>query len=545
MILETWSNTHPRPQFYRQNYLILNQNWTLNDKPIQLPFPPQSLLSQYHDKVEDYFHYQTTFSLNSSFIEGKRLFLHFGAVDQICHVYLNHQKLGTHKGGYLPFQFEITNHIKETNLLYIEVEDSLSHLYPYGKQKKNNGGMWYTPISGIWQPVWIEATGVQMISNIKITPSLNGVHFDIETEAKEYTLSLHLPTHLYQKTYSSKSIDLIFDKEDICLWTPDHPYLYSFSIETPDDHVDSYFALRTITINSKHQICLNQKPLFLNGVLDQGYFHDGLYLPKTPLGYLEDIQHMKELGFNTLRKHIKIEPDIFYYLCDRYGMLVIQDMVNNGDYHFLFDTALPNIGIKKDLCIKKENKETKKIFIKHSEETLNLLYNHPCIIIYTIFNEGWGQFDADQLYLSLKKKDSTRLFDTTSGWFSHHYSDFESLHIYFKTKELKSTKQRPLFLSECGGYKRLIKHHTFSKKSYGYGKANSEKQLTDMIVHLYEKMIFNSIKNGLCGCIYTQLSDIEDEINGLYTYDRQVCKVDKERLYHLSLKINSIMEKGE
>ena len=244
---------------------------------------------------------------------------------------------------------------------------------------------------------------------------------------------------------------------------------------------------------------------------------------------------MKELGFNLLRKHIKVEPDYFYYTCDRLGMLVMQDMVNNGPYSFLFDTALPTIGMKK----RKDTKggiqgKRKEFFIRHSKETIAHLYNHPSIVAYTIFNEGWGQFQSDALYDMVKEWDVTRLVESTSGWFAQKKNDFDSEHIYFRVIPLSPGK-RPLFVSECGGYTMSVKEHMYSRyASYGYGTCENEEALTEQIAYMYENMILPFIKDGVCGCIYTQLSDVEDEINGLYTYDRRVCKVNKDKMRKLA-----------
>ena len=317
-------------------------------------------------------------------------------------------------------------------------------------------------------------------------------------------------------------------------------------IETEQDKIEIYFALRTIEIKNKNginRICLNGKPIFLHGVLDQGYYPEGIFLPAEPKEYERDILRMKELGMNFLRKHIKVEPEVFYYYCDKHGMLVMQDMVNNGEYSFIFHTALPTLGMKKRKDTGGIETRTKVIFRKHMKEIIEHVYNHPCVIAYTLFNEGWGQFDSDVMYEEAKALDNTRLIDSTSGWFWQEKNDFDSEHIYFKTIEL-NVKERPLFLSECGGYSLLVEGHYFNKyHTYGYGGAKDKQELTKMIVDMYHGMILPAIVKGACGCVYTQLSDVEDEINGLYTYDRQVCKVDKKQMQELSEEILKEVEK--
>lgn len=311
-------------------------------------------------------------------------------------------------------------------------------------------------------------------------------------------------------------------------------------IQAGTDAVDSYFALRTVDIrqdaHGRRRICLNGEPIFLCGVLDQGYFPDGLFLPATPEGYERDVRLMKELGFNCLRKHIKVEPEAFYHACDRLGMLVMQDMVSNGGYSFLLDTALPTVGLPPLPRLPLPQKQ-RDVFQQHAVGTLAHLHNHPCIIGYTIFNEGWGQFDTERLYRLLRAQDPTRFYDAASGWFHPRETDVDSVHVYFRSKHLHPGT-RPMLLSECGGFTRVIAGHLFQEDGhYGYGKAETAEQLTAAIEGICREMVLPAIPEGLCGLVYTQLSDVEGEINGLYTYDREVCKVDagllREILTHL------------
>ena len=544
---DAWQ-VYPRPQMKREGWHILNGEWKLNGKKIRMPFPPQAFLSGFSGEVGKQLTYEKEFVIPDSFTK-ERILLHFGAVDQIATVYVNGKEVGYHEGGYLPFSCEITNAVREgSNSLVVKVVDTLSKDYPYGKQKKKRGGMWYTPVSGIWQTVWLENVPEHYITNVKLTPDLCGVDIEV-TSAEEhgFTIELNLENgQKVQRQFAGEKgrLDLTqIPLEDgtfykPLLWTPEQPHLYSMRIWTKTDMVETYFALRTINIeekSGKQRVCLNGKPVFLHGVLDQGYYSDGIYLPAKPEEYEKDILRMKELGFNLLRKHIKVEPDYFYYACDRLGMLVMQDMVNNGPYSFLLDTALPTIGMKK----RKDTKggiqgKRKEFFIRHSKETIAHLYNHPSIVAYTIFNEGWGQFQSDALYDMVKEWDVTRLVDSTSGWFAQKKNDFDSEHIYFRVIPLSPGK-RPLFVSECGGYTMSVKEHMYSRyASYGYGTCENEEALTEQIAYMYENMILPFIKDGVCGCIYTQLSDVEDEINGLYTYDRRVCKVNKDKMRKLA-----------
>lgn len=564
---------YPRPQMRRDNYQILNGEWKLNGQMTLVPFPPQSRLSGYAGEINDTLVYEKIFVVGDNLNnKNGRILLHFGAVDQVVKVWVNDTFVGEHEGGYLPFYFDITDVLcVGENVLKVVAIDTLSHDYPYGKQKKKPGGMWYTQVSGIWQSVWLERVSSYYIERIKLTPDLDSVDVELtmagesresvgtvksdgvlQSQADMFSVLLTLHNgQRVEKTFDGLQgrimlSDIILEDGSTYipkLWTTAEPYLYSMTVCVGDDKVDTYFALRTINIEETHagkRVCLNGKPIFLHGVLDQGYFPDGIYLPATEKEYENDILRMKELGINMLRKHIKVEPEAFYYACDRLGMLVMQDMVNNGPYSFVFDTALPTIGLKKRPdTIGRIKGKRKDFFILHSKDTVGHLYNHPCVIAYTIFNEGWGQFHSDILYDKVKEWDTTRLVDSTSGWFAQKKNDFDSRHIYFKVIPLM-VKNRPLFVSECGGYSMVVEEHHYSKeKEYGYGACKDTDELTDKIIYMYENMIVPFVKDGLCGCVYTQISDVEDEVNGLYTYDRKVCKVDKIRMKELAEHIFS------
>ena len=528
-------NEHPRPQFKRDSFINLNGEWAFKvikdlksvyDGKILVPFPPESYLSNVErvTKKGEILSYYKEFELSEQ--KGKTL-LHFGAVDNACRVYINDEFVGEHVGGYLPFTFDISKFVKTgLNLIKVVVEDNLDITYPYGKQSKNRGGMWYTPISGIWQTVWIENVCDNYIKDIKITPSLDSVTFAFKGGENKKTVIIE--DEEYEILGNEGSIKIKNPK----LWTPKTPNLYHCKIICGQDVLESYFALRTIEIEGK-TVKLNGKKYFFNGVLDQGYFPDGIYLPANYKGYEDDVLKMKELGFNMLRKHIKIEPMLFYYYCDKHGMAVFQDMVNNGKYSFLFDTVLPTIGFKKKRLVKTTQKQ-REVFIDTATKTVEHLYNCPSIVYYTIFNEGWGQHNSSAIYKLLKNLDGTRVWDTASGWFNDVQSDVQSEHVYFKKIDLKNTSNKPLCLSEFGGYSYKILEYSFNQTStYGYKNCTGENFMKDM-ESLYLEQVIPNVKNGLFATVLTQLSDVEDETNGLLTYDRKVLKVDSEKMQNIS-----------
>ena len=535
-------NEHPRPQMKRDDFLVLNGSWNLTIRgkkgtsfsgEIRVPFPPESAISKVEKTIKksDVLIYEKDFTLPENF-NGGEVFLTFDAVDQGATVLLNGKVLGSNAGGYLPFEFKVTDLlVAGENHLTVEVVDKTNPKLPYGKQRIKRGGMWYTPISGIWQTVWLESRPKNHIKTLKITPTLNEVTFRLEGGEPLKILDINTERGKITKEFTGDEFTLKI--ENPINWTPENPYLYYFTLTSGEDKINSYFALRTVE-NKKignHTIMhLNGKPYFFNGILDQGYFSDGIYTPAAPEGYKNDILSMKKLGFNMLRKHIKIEPDIFYYYCDLYGMAVFQDMVNSGKYSFLIDTALPTIGLKRGIR-HRADKWRKFFFESAARQTIKHLYNHPSVVQYTIFNEGWGQYDDERIYGELKELDSTRLYDTASGWFRPKKSDFQSEHIYFKPVKLTPNPEKTLFLSEFGGYSYKIKEHSFNlEKTYGYKKFEDEKTFITAIQNLYSNEILPAVENGLCATVLTQLSDVEDETNGILTYDRRVQKLKESDL---------------
>lgn len=549
-----WDRYYPRPQLRRDSFFPLNQGWTLNRRPIRVPWPPQAPLSGYGGAVENVMWYKTAFTLPEGFApEGHRVLLHFGAVDQVAEVFVNGESMVRHEGGYLPFSADVTDVLcVGENRLEVKAVDTLSHAYPYGKQHKRPHGMWYNPVSGIWQPVWLEAVPAKgAVRSVRLAPDLTGVTVEVDAGGADYNLAVPLGDGKILTAAGKSGRPLRLEVPDPWLWTPEDPYLYTVTIATATDQVESYFALRTVTvkeINGHTRLCLNGKPVFLHGVLDQGYFTDGLFLPQSPEEYDADVMRMKELGFNTLRKHVKVEPEAFYYACDRLGMLVIQDMVNSGEYRYLRDTVIPTFLSKRRNDLGAGGGEQRKMFFeRHCLDTIAHLRNHPCVVGWTIFNEGWGQYDSDRIYRMLKAADPTRFFMSTSGWFAQRESDVQSEHVYFNSRILEGNQPgKFLLLSECGGFSRRVEGHVSrERKNYGYGEqCRTELDLELRISSLYWEMVMPSIPKGLCGCIYTQLSDVEGETNGLYTYDRQVRKVKAEVMRDIVSELKQALGKA-
>ena len=528
-------NAYPRPQMRRDSFFNLNGEWdfaiTDGQRPdafahsIEVPYPPESARSGICRRIEahEVMWYRKTFTLPDGFNRG-RMLLHFGAVDQIASVYWNGTKLGTHEGGYLPFSFDVTAHLAAQNELIVEARDALDHRYPWGKQKRSNGGMWYTPFSGIWQTVWLESVPEPYISDLVLTPSLDAVTVEVRSSAPAASrIAVETPSGVIEASCDGSPVRIPIP--DPILWTPEHPHLYPLTVRVGSDTVHSYFALRTFgtgTVDGIPRLLLNGEPVFLHGVLDQGYWPEGICLPPDDGGYERDILALKTLGFNTIRKHIRVEPLPFYEACDRLGMLVLQDFVNNGDYRFLHDTVLPTIGLK-TLSDARTNRDpiTRRIFLDSAKGTISHLYNAPCVIGWTIFNEGWGQFCANEVYHTLKPLDPTRIFDATSGWFFEGESDVQSEHVYFKPFRPRFGK-KPYLLSEFGGYV----YTTDAGKKYGYRFFTDPDAYRDALETLYRREILPAVERGLCGAIYTQLSDVEQERNGLLSYDRSITKAN-------------------
>lgn len=552
---------YPRPQMKRNSYLNLNGIWEYaitetQDTPkkydgeIVVPFSPECELSGVMRTLLPHqtLWYRRTVTLPENFNEG-RLLLHFGAVDQTAAVFVNDIEVCRHVGGYTPFSADITDHIKgssfELSVKVNDVTDTAHH--SRGKQSLDPKGIWYTPQSGIWQTVWMESVPSEYIRDIRITPSFDESLIRIKVTA-DSDMECHAKICGIEFDFTSNS-EAIFKLDDFIPWTPDTPQLYDAEISMANDHISTYFAMRKVSVEADDKgvkrIFLNGKPCFMHGLLDQGYWPDGLYTAPCDEALIYDIQLAKDMGFNTLRKHIKIEPLRWYYHCDRLGMMVWQDLLNGGGKYNPITISLPLVtGISSDdnkyKKFSRDNEYGREQFYRELDETVNHLYHFPSIVLWTTFNEGWGQFDASEAVKRVKAIDDTRLIDHASGWHDQEIGDFKSLHVYFKKYRFKKDKlDRAVILTEFGGYGYKFPGHTWSEKNFCYKNFSSITKLGDAVVKLYENEIIPAAQKGLCADIYTQVSDVECELNGLVTYDRKELKVSATAMRSIAEKLYS------
>ena len=553
--LQPW-NIYPRPQMRRENWLNLNGQWDfaaektdwlpdMYDLSIRVPFCPEAPLSGIHGHFPEgsYLFYRRKLILPEGFNRG-RVLLHIGAADQVADVFVNGREICHHEGGYESFSCDITHGLKEENELVIRCRDDLTNQsYPYGKQVRpeKRGGMWYTPVSGIWQTVWLESVPETYVKKLNIENRGYSVTISIEPAL---TGTVTVPELGLFPLVEGK---VTISPENPSLWSPENPHLYEFTLEAGEDRIESYFAIRSLEIKKVGdypRLCVNGKPYFFHGLLDQGYWPEGLLTAPAPESFSRDILAMKRLGFNTLRKHIKVELEEFYYQCDKLGMIVWQDVVNNSDYNFLRDTVLPTVGIqtRNDRNLHKD-KLHRLCFLMNAAKTVMQLKNHPSICYWTIFNEAWGQFDSDDVFETFSGWDDTRFIDTTSGWFRREKSHVDSRHVYFRKIKLSGDGVKPLVLSEFGGKTYKTENHIFNpEKSYGYGGCDSLENLNKAVAALYMDEILPCVKKGLCAAIYTQVADVEDEINGLLTYDRRVEKLREETMIPVAKALAAALE---
>ena len=571
---------YPRPQMVRDSYICLNGWWDCciikggadgqgkerageqgsggaskgsaeeqtRWERILVPFSPEAPLSGVDRQVmpEDRLLYRRTFTIPTDFNCG-RVLLHFDAVDYACKVTLNGHLAGEHKGGYFAFSIDITAFLEKDNLLELDVTDPTDTSYiARGKQKIRRGTIWYSPQSGIWQTVWLESVPKEYIESFRITPDidLKRVFLKVESTLTEGRVVVTDRQAIVAEGLISGG-EASFAFADFELWSPENPRLYDVEITMGMDTVRSYLGMRKFSYGRDKdgipRLFLNNQPYFHNGVLDQGYYPDGLLTPPCDEAMVYDITAMKKLGFNMLRKHIKIEPLRWYYHCDRIGMIVWQDMINGGRDRVNLMNVLAFLKIPcKDSWYSlfgRHEKAGRDEYRIDAERTIGHLYNVTSIGMWVPFNESWGQFDGDLIAEWLEIRDKSRTIDRYSGWIDQGHSDFSSLHIYFRPFKVPVSHGKCLILSEFGGYScKEPDHHFIAKKDFGYKKFGTKAELNRGYKELFEKEIIPAIPAGLSATVYTQLTDVEDEVNGILTYDRKVLKIESAASVNKSMK---------
>ena len=602
---------YPRPQFVRDSYINLNGYWEYLFAPVNskdelpshmegnilVPFSPEAILSGVEKRLlpDQLLWYKKNLPCITRKSRTSRILLHFGAVDQFADVFVNDSLVGSHSGGYLPFTIDITEFLvfnedklsTADNTIYLRVRDtSDSSYHSRGKQTLKRGGMYYTAQSGIWQTVWIEEVPEVYVREIKIHPGadLHSVTIEVATN-KKATVTVKIPGHELVKapdsdtrpgitfsgdwsfssdTYPTIGVDhsaiapsyysFKFKIESPHLWSPEDPYLYPIQILCGQDHVSSYFAMRSFEVKyddrGKSRFFLNGRPYFLMGVLDQGYWPDGLYTAPSDDALIYDITEMKRLHFNMMRKHIKVESARWYYHCDRLGMIVWQDMVSGGSSYAkpvvsYLPTLFPKVfGRMSDgpayyKTFSRGSAEGRREWLDEMQNTIRYLYNVPSIATWVLFNEGWGQFNAAGATIMAKELDKTRPVDQASGWFDEGSGDFRSVHNYFRPLSVENDpKGRAFVISEYGGYTCHIGGHSSVDRVYGYKKYDTLDDLGVAYYNLINADLKPLIPKGLAGAVYTQVSDVEEEVNGLMTYDRKITKINPDLDPNMSSRLN-------
>jgi beta-galactosidase/beta-glucuronidase len=534
---------YPRPQMVRSDWCNLNGLWdyAILDKTqpmpeqfqgkILVPFAAESALSGVGKKVgeKNKLWYRRSFTVPDAW-KDNTILLHFGAVDWDCDVRVNGTLLGNHKGGYDPFRYDITDALKATGLqeLVVSVLDPTNRgRQPVGKQSDNPHGIWYTAVTGIWQTVWMEPVARMYIDTIKIIPDIDKQNLAVVVDVKGGTegLSYNADARASDFFASAASAEnrVVLDIPDQKLWSPESPFLYDLRVQIKKgdlviDEVSSYFGMRKISIAKDDKgimrIMLNNQFLFQYGLLDQGWWPDGLYTAPGDEALKSDMIFLKNIGMNMLRKHGKVEPARWYYWCDTLGILVWQDMPG-GDNHDLF---------------KGRTLESAARFEKEWKSIISAFYNHPCIIMWVPFNEGWGQFDTARIVKMTEDADPTRLVNNASGWTDRSVGSVNDIHAYPGPKMPKVEEKRAVVLGEFGGLGLPVAGHTWQKeKNWGYRSYKNSQELTAAYGELMNKLR-PLIARGLSAAVYTQITDVETEVNGMMTYDRELIKMDVDQL---------------
>ena len=560
---------YPRPQMVRLYWENLNGLWDYAIRPkgennigefdgkILVPFCIESSLSGVQKYVgkDNELWYQRKFDYT---LYGKEhVLLHFGAVDWECEVWVNDIKVGSHTGGYTPFTLDITQAVKRKgNVLKVRVWDPTDQgEQPCGKQHVKPHGIWYTPVTGIWQTVWLEAVANEIyIENLKIIPDIDNhtvtvipeivnASRDIKVKVEVYAKNVRRKNKIVSKGQSinGEAVEVAMPVDAI-LWSPDNPFLYGVDVSVYKgnklvDYVISYFAMRKFSTakdeNGIVRLMLNNEPIFMFGPLDQGWWCDGLYTAPCEEAMKYDIQKTKDFGYNMIRKHVKVEPARWYYHCDRLGVIVWQDMPSGGrgpgwvtDRYF-------------DGSLSRRTPESEATYKKEWKEIIDYLYSVPSIGVWVPFNESWGQFKTPEIVEWTKSYDPSRLVNPASGGNHYPVGDILDIHNYPDPEMCFYDASRANVLGEYGGIGRKIEGHTWvPEQGWGYVEYDTEEKVTDTYVE-YANKLLNLIPRGFSAAVYTQTTDCEVELNGLMTYDREVIKLNEQRIREINLKISN------
>ena len=540
---------YPRPQMARKEWLNLNGVWgfemttgeaqpTVFGTDILVPFPVESALSgvMKHVSEEDRLWYRRTFNIPHRWI-GRRVLLHFGAVDFEATVFVNGKTIGKHRGGYDGFSFDITDNlnIAGENELVVSVSDPTdSSTQPRGKQVRKPNGIWYTSTSGIWQTVWLEPVSAAHIDSLSITPNIDNSQVLVlpKTTAPLPSLTVEAVVRDAAGGFSRASAPagekIVVPIKTLRLWSPESPYLYSMVVTLKlggrtMDRVESYVGMRKISLGKDAKgftrLMLNNQPYFQFGPLDQGFWPDGIYTAPTDEALRSDIEMTKKLGFNLARKHVKVEPDRWYYWCDKLGLLVWQDMPSGDKY---ISPRQPDIQRSPESAAEFEQELTALVLGRGA---------HPCIVMWVPFNEGWGQWETPRVVEKIKALDPSRLVDDTSGWADRGVGDVNDMHKYPGPGSPEPEEKRAIVLGEFGGLGLPVRDHTWqAEKNWGYRSFTDAATLTAAYEDLVSKLFPLIAEKGLSAAVYTQTTDVEVEVNGLMTYDRAMVKMDLARV---------------
>lgn len=532
-------------------------------------------------------------AIEKSIQQGERFLLHFGAVDQECVIYVDGREAGRHAGGYLPFTLDITemlgNAAGQHDLLVTVTDWTEERSHARGKQRLERGGqfpsLFYTPQSGIWQSVWMERVPARYVQELLVKPLYDEAAAEVEIKVccankkdspgQEHTVSMQIScsgkqgakqivaeatAHLKKQKGCVLFFAARIPLPDFHPWSPEDPFLYDVEVSLSDltkgetvDLVAGYFAMRRFSVEKDGKgiwrLFFNNKPYFFNGVLDQGYWPESLMTAPCEEALAYDIRMLKDMGFNTIRKHIKIEPERFYYLCDKLGMFVWQDMPNGGGkYHMNFTTVLPNVmdrlvrgigdGPQMYKVYAREDAKGRQQYYRDLKDMVLHLRRFHCIALWTAFNEGWGQFDARKATALIRQLDDTRFINEACGWYDQGSGDLYSIHNYWRRLRVRPQKNRVVALTEYGGFAWPVPGHMYSEDKFGYQYYKSKEELTKAYGDALKRDVLPNLEKGLSAAIYTQTSDIETEINGLMTYDRAVTKMEQGQLvkFHRALQ---------